>query len=712
MRLISLGISGFRAFSGDYRFELDGDVLLIVGSNGQGKTSLLDAIHWGLTGQVSRLNQQSSVVSLYSFTGETRVEIEIGSDDGRRIVARRHFDGQQSRLTLETDTKTFIGDEAQFELIRCLWPEGLAATDPSNALRTSLERAVYLQQDVVTGFLTADTDQDRFNAVSELIGSGHATEFQHALERSRVAWSRTTNQQARNLKETEVRHARLLSQLQEITEDYAMSPVSFSDWEAWWKEVERLGVTVHVPERPESSDASNAIDAAMSELRALRHSRERRDQRLGEFANDLRDIPTNVPDVNALKKILDQVKGELDEARSKLKQAEVSVANLRKRQSEMKTTDQELRILFDVALRHLEELCPVCQQTYDREATRQRLVNRLAEPEHNETAQERIPVLGQLVSIVQEKEREVSSALEALRNAERLEMMSAQRLSRIRGGLLEFGIDISVTERLPESLHGALEENEHTLRAIAKSMANGENIAFSLARVGQLARRMELERETVVVGQELDKLRPEVKARQESGEFATRMIDNLREISSILVKQELARIDPLLQRIYASADPHPEFRVVRLLSRMYGGHGRLTAEVGDVFGDQKSDAPEEYLSSSQLNVLAVSVFLALNLGMRSLPLRTVILDDPLQSLDDLNLLGLIDLLKRIREHRQLMISTHDVRFASLLRRKLRPVSESHRTLLIGLNGWDRQGPVVAQSEVDRDPVPIRIANTA
>jgi hypothetical protein len=49
------------------------------------------------------------------------------------------------------------------------------------------------------------------------------------------------------------------------------------------------------------------------------------------------------------------------------------------------------------------------------------------------------------------------------------------------------------------------------------------------------------------------------------------------------------------------------------------------------------------LSSSQLNVLAVSAFLALNPGVETLPLNAVALDDPLQSLDDVNLLSLIDL---------------------------------------------------------------------
>jgi predicted ATPase len=187
------------------------------------------------------------------------------------------------------------------------------------------------------------------------------------------------------------------------------------------------------------------------------------------------------------------------------------------------------------------------------------------------------------------------------------------------------------------------------------------------------------------------------------------MIEGLREAGSDVVDVQLRRLEPLLQRIYATADPHPAFRVARLIGRMKGGHGRVVPRIEDPTADVDSEAPETVLSSSQMNVLAVSVFLAFNLGMPALPLDAVILDDPLQSLDDLNLLGLIDLLRRTRDERQLFISTHDRRFASLLARKLRPVKNGQRTLIVDLQGWDREGPAITQHEVERELVPVRIA---
>lgn len=113
----------------------------------------------------------------------------------------------------------------------------------------------------------------------------------------------------------------------------------------------------------------------------------------------------------------------------------------------------------------------------------------------------------------------------------------------------------------------------------------------------------------------------------------------------------------------------------------------------------------------QVNALAVSVFLALNLGIPKPPLAVAILDDPLQSLDDINLLGLVDLLRRTKDRRQLVVSTHDDRFGNLLSRKLRPSNGNGRTIIIELEGWSRQGPSVLTRNVESDPVPLRLVSS-
>ena len=137
---------------------------------------------------------------------------------------------------------------------------------------------------------------------------------------------------------------------------------------------------------------------------------------------------------------------------------------------------------------------------------------------------------------------------------------------------------------------------------------------------------------------------------------------------------------PLFQRIYSRIDPHPTFRLTKIATALERGKGLLRAGVADPdLGEEMNDALS-LLSSSQLNAFAVSLFLALNLGVPSLKLDLVMLDDPLQSLDSINLLGLVDVLRRFREHRQIIVSTHETRLLGLLQRKLRPVREGQRMI--------------------------------
>jgi len=156
-------------------------------------------------------------------------------------------------------------------------------------------------------------------------------------------------------------------------------------------------------------------------------------------------------------------------------------------------------------------------------------------------------------------------------------------------------------------------------------------------------------------------------------------------------------------------DPHPAFTDVSLSTSYRGGHGRVQPFVADPTAGLKEHDPYTLFSSSQLNALAVSLFLGLNLGTATAPLQVVMLDDPLQSLDDVNLLGLVDTLRRTKALRQLLVSTHERRLAHLIQRKLRPVGNDGRTRVLSFSDWSESGPVVETDEVRNEPEQFRVA---
>src|ERR1035441_2429237 len=164
MRLLSVELSGFRGFPRQQEFDLDADAIVVVGSNGNGKTSLFDGILWALSGRVPRLgNEDASLLSLYSETGQARASLRFKEESsGREFTVTRSFDGKESRVALETPAGTFQGPSAEGHLIDLIWPDAAAASDPRKALASVLTRSVYLEQDLIRQFVEAATTEERF----------------------------------------------------------------------------------------------------------------------------------------------------------------------------------------------------------------------------------------------------------------------------------------------------------------------------------------------------------------------------------------------------------------------------------------------------------------------------------------------------------------------------------------------------------------------
>ena len=72
---------------------------------------------------------------------------------------------------------------------------------------------------------------------------------------------------------------------------------------------------------------------------------------------------------------------------------------------------------------------------------------------------------------------------------------------------------------------------------------------------------------------------------------------------------------------------------------------------------------EKIMSSGQLNVLALSIFLAINQEQKLHPFDFVGIDDPIQNMDDVNQFTVCDVLSQI--DKQLIFSTHDKNFLKL-----------------------------------------------
>ncbi|ANO36877.1 hypothetical protein SPND219_01058 [Streptococcus pneumoniae] len=73
------------------------------------------------------------------------------------------------------------------------------------------------------------------------------------------------------------------------------------------------------------------------------------------------------------------------------------------------------------------------------------------------------------------------------------------------------------------------------------------------------------------------------------------------------------------------------------------------------------------LSSGQLNVLAISIFIAKNIGQNNSAIDFIAIDDPIQNMDDINQFSMIDVLGRL--NKQLIFTTHDAKYVNLFLKK-------------------------------------------
>lgn len=707
MKLETLHVAGFRGFGGAYEFDLSADVLLVHGPNGAGKTSLFDAVLWAVTGVVDRLGPDSDLVSRYSEFGEARVELTLRDARGAPLrIARRH--DQQTTLTVEVDDTRLVGAAAEARLLEVLWPDASAAAKPRQSLARSVTRAVYLQQDQVRSFIEAEDEQGRFEIVGEIVGTGRVGELVRQLEGSRKAWTTASNRQREEIEQLLRRRAAISAEadsLRAVAEDSAMLD---TQWEAWMTQA-IAATSGEAPIAEHLGSRARLAERLLDDLRVAQRTAEQRLARHEELVRLLNDPPQSAERLPAARDLHDGAAQRAASLRAELVAAEAAAAEQRRRQVAAAEEASSLAAMAQLALRHLSASCPVCQQTYDRGSTEAHLRSLLDTASSPAAAR---PVdVPRIAEELSEAEQTEAKARGEVRRLEALQQQRTEWVDQVSRMAAELGLSTG-PEEAADAAKEAVQRLRTRVNALAGARRTGETLAVSLARRDQSSRLGELLALLPALDDQIDKNSRELGMRDAAGADAKALHEALRALSETLVATELERIEPLVQRIYASVDPHPSFRTVRFLTQTRRGRGHLWASVEDPVMGLSESQPSVVLSSSQLNVLAVVTFLALNLAVRTLPLQLAALDDPLQSLDDVNLLGLADLLRRVRGSRQVMLSTHDDRLVGLLERKLRPVESTQRTSVIHMDGWDRGGPQVVQRDVPLDTGGLRLVRPA
>ncbi len=130
----------------------------------------------------------------------------------------------------------------------------------------------------------------------------------------------------------------------------------------------------------------------------------------------------------------------------------------------------------------------------------------------------------------------------------------------------------------------------------------------------------------------------------------------------------------LINSLYQKIDPHPVYKEIKFKCDFNSEKPRLNVFVSGANGNA-SIVPTLYFSTAQLNILSLSIFLAKALNVKDNDGNSVdciFIDDPIQSMDSINILSTIDLLRSISVNlgKQIVLATHDENFHNLLQKKI------------------------------------------
>lgn len=680
-----LSAEAFRGFNARAEFDLDASIVLAHGPNGMGKTSLFDAMQWLLLGQLARVGDvrlrrtEEHIVNAYRPGGTATVEAHVRLV-GKRVHLSRTGDRSGSSLVWsETGREPLYGDAAEEAL-----EDAFSASERMD-LQTSLTACGLLQQDA-SRLVLKSKPSDRFAIFSQLLGLSDLERFEdwtQARARRAAASHRSASEALTGAERAAVAARDQLSKaLERASQRPAVEAIAGRLSEA----IRASRFIKAAP--PASRDEAVALNAASARLGQELES-------LAVTIAALGDIEGTISE--GADRSLDDEIAAADSAAQDLEarletQREALLPATDARDSAM-TAQQGLQRMAAAVLPQLVgSTCPVCGQGIDVDEIRRHMEELAGDTGAVDRLQAAVADLEEQVEQTRAELAASRSYANDLRAEARRRAQHEQEVAYLRQRLASLQATGPMgTEMPPAEFHELMSWVQSARSEVALVAGVTQEYIAAIDASGGA----EEVRATQAVSSAEANLR-DLEAARQSAELARKEAETLHEVAQAarldVVRSEFARLSPLAQNVFSRLDPHPTFTELELKTDVLRSASTATARVRDVLQDVAAD-PMVIFSSAQANIAAISYLISLNWAAAG-RVPVLLLDDPLQAMDDINVLGFADLCRHLRIKRQVVVSTHERRFAQLLERKLTPRHDGHRTIVHEFVGWARSGPLV------------------
>ena len=661
MKLAYVDLCGFRGFRKPVRIDFADGVTVLDGRNGVGKSTVFDAVEFALTGTIAKYGEAKAdgetVADYMWWTGE-------GAGPEEKYVEVAFRDEKGDLATLRRSHLAGVAAEELETLLAKLCDTSLMPKAPLSQLCASS-----IIRDELIAALSVDLKEaERYALVREAIGATDAEEWVERGAKVLSAAKRRVESAEAQAKEASTTLSVASRRVDEVraslVEEAAISSAS---------------------ERLRAATGSNATpDMLVEPARAFVVELTRRVELLQSLQSRWGEYEDGGKNISALRDALQAATANFAETESALAQARVEMPNDLSAAA-MSKQARELAALLASGRRvgRLNGKCPVCSHEQDEASF-------LAGLAQVETLVAQINAR----AVEQERQEEKRRAAEESFRIARIAVETASkeladaesRASTIRAQFNAAGFaDGASLDVLSADLERALER----LAALREDLRVIETLKLSVV----------LER---AVHEESEAKDGYVRAEARLGSArlaasrAQSLHDAARRATGETLNRRLERVLPLMAELYRRLRPHPLWSEID-----YKVRGDLRRFMKLEVGDQLN--PQFMFSSGQRRATGLAFLLSVNLALAWSRWRTLLLDDPVQHVDDFRSIHLAEVLAQVRATgRQIICAVEDEALADLLCRRL-PVGRAGEGKRITL-GPDAEGALTKVREESLMPL--------
>ena len=660
MKLSFVEMSGFRGYRDRIRIDFGTDVTIIDGRNGVGKSTIFDAVEYALTGTIAKYLEakanRESVADYIWWLGDAN-----GPDE--RYVSVGFIDRGSETIVTRSSLKPNEADNLDI-IVERLFDDDTA---PVGAIRQVCASAI-IRDELIAALSLDLKDTDRYALLSSAIGATGSEEW--------IAKAKDIHESAQN----EMKAA--TSRSERVKAEATQAQISLDAQRARSLNDpgprEAIAELAHLMGR--RIDPSDTIDVASRDV-----------ERLQSMEANYRSALDALRNQTELEQAKTAEKSKAGEIRKRKEELSAILADRNEQLNKFNLTESSNKLASQLSqLASLgedvgcdDDTCPLCKSIISIEQY-ENGIQSLRDTSANLNAE---------IARSTELKNEISDLEMTLETAEHEEQRTLLRIEHHERSLTE--IETRLELLLPEqkmSESSILDQ----LEQIAPRIETLKNLIPRLNVTYLSAPLQRLEMESQAKRSEDQQAERALSLAQKKEADCKKLFDGVRKAANDAFNQRLDRILPLITELYARLRPHPNFQRINYTIR-----GELRRYLSFTVGDHIN--PQFVYSSGQRRATGLAFLISVNLSMAWSRWSSLLLDDPVQHIDDFRSVHLAELLGQlVREQRQIVCAVEDPALADLLCRKM-PVTGPGSAKRITL-GADRDGNVTALRDQDISPM--------